>query len=175
MSEQTKSELEKSAEAAEQDAALRRKKILKIAPRGDFVLLTRIPMPEDRMTDGGIFLPNEVFENNEQRQPTALGIVAAIGDTVNDGKPDTDPTLIRIGGKVVFNPWPMNGCTISTDGGLTAQVLVKESDIYGNFSLEEPTEEDIAKMKQFRELQRQREQAASRPRLVLPDDRLVVP
>lgn len=123
------------------------KKILKLHPLNDYVVIIRRNMPGDKKSGGGIILPDSY---KTQETPSAIGNVVAVGPTANEGVKEDSELFINIGDQVVFTPWPMQGCTIATDEGMSAQVLIQRKDIFARFTLEEPTEEDIAKMNQLR-------------------------
>jgi co-chaperonin GroES (HSP10) len=123
------------------------KKILKLHPMADYVVIIRRNMPGDKKSGGGIILPDSY---KTQETPSAIGNIIAVGPTVNEDIPEDSPLFIKLGDQVVFTPWPMQGCTISTDEGMSAQVIIQRKDVYARFTLDEPNAEDIKKMNELR-------------------------
>jgi len=133
-------------------------KILNLKPMGNYVVVSRKPSPRDRRTEGGIVLPDEMQSQTPQ---TAMGTIIRVGPHANRAGPNTDVDVpeddvshLKVGDDVVFNPWPMQGCTVTLDGGMSAQVLLPRTDIFSKYTLDEPTPADLKKMKELKESNR---------------------
>lgn len=95
-----------------------------VTPLGDRVLV--VVIPKERVSAGGVVLPDNVREESDRGVVIALGPGAA--DPVVGGvRPIGDPNPVEVGDVVVFSPYAGSKISVAQDDFL----LLREHDLLG--------------------------------------------